>query len=161
MKITILAYLEKENDKTIDPVVGQVARALRRQRHKVSILGVHGDVKKLISGLTRPKPDLVFNLMEMFGDNLLGASDVVGLLDLLDLAYTGGAPASITCRRTRSSPRSCWPSTASSVRTTRSSRRTPTWRPAAGCACRCSSSRCAWTPRSASAPSRWSTTPPT
>jgi D-alanine-D-alanine ligase len=92
MKITVLTYLEKKNDKTHDVVVDQVARALRRGGHKVSVLGVHGDVKKLISGLSRRKPELVFNIMEMFGDNLLGASGVAGLLDLLELPYTGGGP---------------------------------------------------------------------
>src|SRR5205085_149628 len=46
-----------------------------------------------ISGLTRRKPDLVFNLMEMFGKNLWGDIGVVGLLDLLGFPYTGGGPA--------------------------------------------------------------------
>jgi D-alanine-D-alanine ligase len=92
MRITILTHLEKENAKRYDEVIPQVAAALRRGGHQVSILGVHGDVKKLISGLARRKPDLVFNLMESFGDSFLGASDVVGLLDLLDLCYTGGGP---------------------------------------------------------------------
>jgi D-alanine-D-alanine ligase len=92
MRITILTHLEKENDKTYDTVVPQVARALRRKGHRVSILGVHGDVRKLIGGLGRRQPDLVFNLMEMFGENLLGASDVAGFLDLLGLPYTGGGP---------------------------------------------------------------------
>ena len=40
----------------------------------------------------RRKPDLVFNLMETFGDNQLGAVGVVGFLDLLGLPYTGGGP---------------------------------------------------------------------
>jgi len=92
MRITILTYLEKEDDPHFDEVVPQVARALRRGGHTVSILGVHGDVRKLISGLTRRKPDLVFNLMESFGDSYLGASDVIGLLDMLGLWYTGGGP---------------------------------------------------------------------
>ena len=38
------------------------------------------------------KPDLVFNLMESFGDGLFGAVGVVGFLDLLGLPYTGGGP---------------------------------------------------------------------
>jgi D-alanine-D-alanine ligase len=92
MNITVLHYLEKENDKTHDVVVDQVARALRQGKHKVSLLGVHGDVSKLRTGLTRRKPDLVFNLMETFGDNQLGAIGVVGFLDLLGLPYTGGGP---------------------------------------------------------------------
>ena len=74
MKITVLTYLDSpdENSKDYDPVVPQVARTLRRLGHRVSVLGVHGDVKRIITGLSRRKPELVFNLMEMFGDNLFG-----------------------------------------------------------------------------------------
>jgi D-alanine-D-alanine ligase len=92
MKITILTYLEAEDAKEYDIVVDQVAKVLRQAKHQVSILAVHGDVKKLVGGLTRRKPDLVFNLMEMFGKSLSGDIGVVGLLDLLGLPYTGGGP---------------------------------------------------------------------
>src|SRR5205085_3535791 len=70
----------------------QVARALRAGGHKPAVLGGHGDVRKLIAGLRRRKPELVFNLMETFGDSQLGAIGVVGLLDLLGIPYTGGGP---------------------------------------------------------------------
>lgn len=94
MNITVLTYLDDPNEdsKDYDPVVPQVARALRRLGHRVSILGVHADVKRLITGLTRRKPDLVFNLMEMFGDNVFGDIAITGLLDLLGLRYTGSGP---------------------------------------------------------------------
>ncbi len=97
MKITVLTYLdsEDENSKDYDPVVRQVARTLRRLGHRVSILGVHGDVKRLITGLARRRPDLVFNLMEMFGDNVFGDIPVTGLLDLLGLRYTGSGPGEL------------------------------------------------------------------
>lgn len=97
MKITVLTYLDStdENSKAYDPVVPQVARALRRLGHRVSILGVHSDVKRLISGLSRRKPDLVFNLMEMFGDNLFGDIPIAGLLDLLGVRYTGSGPGEL------------------------------------------------------------------
>jgi D-alanine-D-alanine ligase len=95
MKITILTHLEKENDATHDVVVDQAHDALRQSGHKVSILGVHGDLLKLRSGLSRRKPDLVFNLMETFGDTQLGAVGVAGLLELLGLPYTGGGPGEI------------------------------------------------------------------
>jgi D-alanine-D-alanine ligase len=97
MKITVLTYLdsEDENSKVYDPVVPQVARMLRRLGHRVSILGVHGDVKRLIGGLSRRRPDLVFNLMEMFGDNVFGDIPVTGLLDLLGLKYTGSGPGEL------------------------------------------------------------------
>jgi D-alanine-D-alanine ligase len=92
MKITILTHLERENDKTHDVVVDQVQEALRQAGHRPSVLGVHGDLGKLRSGLLRRKPDLVFNLMETFGDSELGSVGVVGFLDLLGLPYTGGGP---------------------------------------------------------------------
>jgi len=96
VKITVLTYLDTdENSKEYDPVVPQVARTLRRLGHRVSVLGVHGDVKRLIAGLSRRKPDLVFNLMEMFGDNVFGDIPVTGLLDLLALRYTGSGPGEL------------------------------------------------------------------
>jgi D-alanine-D-alanine ligase len=97
MKITVLTYLDSddENSKDYEAVVPQVARALRTLGHRVSILGVHGDVKRLIAGLSRRKPDLVFNLMEMFAENVFGDIPVTGLLDLLGLKYTGSGPGEL------------------------------------------------------------------
>jgi D-alanine-D-alanine ligase len=97
VKITVLTYLdsENENSKEYDQVVPQVARTLRRLGHRVSVLGVHGDVKRLIAGLSRRKPELVFNLMEMFGHNVFGDIPVTGLLDLLGLRYTGSGPGEL------------------------------------------------------------------
>jgi D-alanine-D-alanine ligase len=97
MKITVLTYLDSEDEssKEYDQVVPQVARTLRRLGHRVSVLGAHGDVKRLIAGLSRRRPDLVFNLMEMFGDNVFGDIPVTGLLDLLGLRYTGSGPGEL------------------------------------------------------------------
>jgi D-alanine-D-alanine ligase len=92
MKITILTHLDSEKAKAYDPVVDAVAEALRAGGHNPSVFGVHGDVKRLVNGLVRRKPDLVFNLMETFGDSQLGAVGLVGLLDLLGWKYTGGGP---------------------------------------------------------------------
>lgn len=95
MNITVLTHVTREGDREYDVVVPQIARALRQGGHKVSVLGVHGDLKRLINGLNRRKPDLVFNLMETFGETELGAVGVAGLLDLLSLPYTGGGPGEI------------------------------------------------------------------
>ena len=99
MKITILTYLESEESRDHDIVVDQVADALRELGHTPSILGIHGDVRKLISGLARRKPDLVFNLMEMFGTNVRGDVAVAGLLELLGIPYTGGGPGELSLRQ--------------------------------------------------------------
>lgn len=95
MRITVLTYLESEKTKKHDVVVDQVAAALENQGHQVSTLGVHGSVRKLLTGLSRRKPELVFNLMEMFGTNVLGDVPIVGLLDLLRIPYTGGGPGAL------------------------------------------------------------------
>jgi D-alanine-D-alanine ligase len=96
VKITVLTYLDDgENSKDYDPVVPQVARTLRKLGHRVSVLGVHGDLKRLVAGLSRRKPDLVFNLMEMFGENVFGDIPVTGLLDLLGVDYTGSGPGEL------------------------------------------------------------------
>jgi len=97
VNITILTYLDSEDERSreYDPVVMQVGRALRRLGHRVSVLGVHGDVKRLVAGLMRRRPDLVFNLMEMFGDNTFGDIPVAGLLELLGVRYTGSGPGEL------------------------------------------------------------------
>jgi len=95
LKVTILTYLDAEKQKEFDEVVPQIARALRKKGHRVSILGVHGDVKKLLFGLERRKPDLIFNLMEMFADNMFADIAVTGLLDLLGYRYTGSGPGDL------------------------------------------------------------------
>jgi D-alanine-D-alanine ligase len=97
MKITVLTYLDSkdENSKDYEAVVPQVAKALRSLGHRVSLLGSHGDVKRLTAGLSRRKPDLVFNLMEMFGENIFGDIPVAGLLDLCGLKYTGSGPGEL------------------------------------------------------------------
>jgi D-alanine-D-alanine ligase len=94
VKITVLTYLESSDERSTeyDIVVRQVTRALRRQGHQVSVLGVHSDVKRLVAGLSRRKPDLVFNLVEMFAENIFGDMAMEGFLDLIGLKYTGVGP---------------------------------------------------------------------
>jgi D-alanine-D-alanine ligase len=95
MNITVLTYVEQENSKDYDRAVGQVASALRERGHKVSVLGVKSNLRKVISGLKRLKPDLVFNLMEMFGDDVTGDIAAAGLLTLMGVRYTGAGPGEL------------------------------------------------------------------
>jgi D-alanine-D-alanine ligase len=92
MNITIRTHVEREGSTDHDAVIKPVADALRLGGHKPSVLGIHGDVIQLLTGLARCQPGLVFNFMEKFGDTQLGAVGVVGLLDLLGVKYTGGGP---------------------------------------------------------------------
>jgi len=95
VRITVVTWLESEQAMDHDVVVDQVAMALERGGHIVSIIGVHGDVQRLLDGIRITDPDLVFNLMEMFDDNLLGDVSVAGLLDLCGVPYTGCGPGEL------------------------------------------------------------------
>lgn len=99
MKIVVLTHVEREGSSAYDAVVTQVQSALQEKGHDASILAVYNDIHKLIRGLTEPRPDLVFNLMEMFGDDNFGDVDVAGMLDLLDLPHTGGGAGEIFLRQ--------------------------------------------------------------
>src|SRR3954462_11311901 len=95
MKITVLTYLESQRSKTQDVVVEQVAAELRANGHQVSILAVHNHLDVLMDGLTRPRPDLVYNLMEVFNGDFFGDGGVAGFLGLLDLPHTGGGAGEV------------------------------------------------------------------
>ncbi len=91
----MVTWLESEQAREHDVVVDQVTSALERGGHVVSIVGVHGDVERLVDGIALTRPDLVFNLMEMFGDSLVGDVAVAGLLELVGVPYTGCGPGEL------------------------------------------------------------------
>ncbi|MES1244651.1 MAG: ATP-grasp domain-containing protein [Acidobacteriota bacterium] len=99
MNITVLAGLENDDAGSYDPVVDQVAAALRENGHQVSIFAVHDDVAALVEGLQSRRPDLVFNLLETFGDDTSADVSVAGLLQLLGLRFTGGGPGELYLRQ--------------------------------------------------------------
>lgn len=98
MRITILMYQEPD-DPTYDVVGDQVAEALRANKHQVSVLPVHNDVGVLLTGLRRRKPELVFNLLEEFGGIPRADVAVAGILDAMQLPYTGGGPGELFIRQ--------------------------------------------------------------
>ena len=90
MRITVLTYVDPADGR--DAVVDQVVEALG-ERHTVSVLEVHDDLQALVSALLADPPDLVFNLCEMFGDDVRGDAAIAAVLELLRLPFTGsGAP---------------------------------------------------------------------
>jgi D-alanine-D-alanine ligase len=94
MDIAILAYLDAGDQKP-DVVMEQVEAALAKAGHKARVVAIRDNVADIVA-LKKPKPDLIFNLVESFGDDLLGGTmGVAGLLDLLELPYTGGGPGEI------------------------------------------------------------------
>jgi D-alanine-D-alanine ligase len=103
MRITVLTYREKPNHRTsYDVVVKQVSSALQAGGHTVSIVSVHDDVRRLVSGLARRKPDLVFNLVESFGRLQFADAAIAGVLSAMGLRYTGGGPGELYIRQDKS-----------------------------------------------------------
>lgn len=97
MKITVLTSVETPSptQADLDVVVSQVVRALRKLGHSVSVLPFFSDVPALIKGLSRRKPELVFNMAEMFGDSVMGDMLVAALLETQGVKYTGGGPGEL------------------------------------------------------------------
>ncbi len=96
MKITVLAYVDPADGR--DAVVDQVAKALRA-RHDVDILEIHDDTDAIVHGLAERKPDLVFNLCEMFGEDVQGDARVAALLEMLGVPFTGGGAPELFLRQ--------------------------------------------------------------
>jgi D-alanine-D-alanine ligase len=99
MEITVLTNLESRDATSYDVVVEQVAAALRENGHEVSVLGVYDDVVEMTQGLRECRPELVFNLLESFGEDTSADVAVAGLLELLRVHYTGSGPGELFLRQ--------------------------------------------------------------
>jgi D-alanine-D-alanine ligase len=100
VRITVLTNLSEVDGHPYDPVADQIAAALKAGGHKAGVFAVEsGDAAKLIAGLSRRNPDLVFNVLEEFGPTLYGAVGVAGLLEILGHTYTGGGPGELFVRQ--------------------------------------------------------------
>jgi D-alanine-D-alanine ligase len=76
-----------------------VIQALRCNGHTVSILGIFDQVEPIVTALTDPKPDIVFNLTETFRNERHHDKHIAGLLEMLGIPYTGTGPAGLmVCR---------------------------------------------------------------
>ena len=92
MNITVLAGLESDNAGSYDPVVDQVASALREKGHQVSIFAVYKSVSDLVEGLTSRKPDLVaMDCMSYRPETKAAVRRVLGVPVLLAITTTGRA----------------------------------------------------------------------
>ncbi|HEY4306391.1 MAG TPA: ATP-grasp domain-containing protein [Gemmatimonadaceae bacterium] len=97
MKIVLLHTVDAIEPPPVDPVIGQLTEALNGLTHEVAAVVVDrdGDVAATVAALRETKPDLVFNIAESFGGKSALESNVAGLLNLLDLRYTGSSPAGL------------------------------------------------------------------
>jgi D-alanine-D-alanine ligase len=75
--------------------VQEVADILRRAGHDVAGLAIDG-TPECLRALTQLKPDLIFNLVESFGEDNTKEPHVAAYYDLLGLQYTGSGPRGLT-----------------------------------------------------------------
>ena len=92
-------------DESVDPPKGrrparktdvqEVAHVLRGAGHDVSGIAVDG-TPECLRALTQVRPDLIFNLVESFGDDNSKEPHVAAYYDLFGLHYTGSSPRGLT-----------------------------------------------------------------
>ncbi|MFC1586112.1 D-alanine--D-alanine ligase, partial [Fibrobacterota bacterium] len=77
-------------DDTIEPTTEyHVVSSLRELGHYVRICGVNNNVAAIVHELSDNKPDMVFNLVEQFRDDRRMDRHVAGLLELMNIPFTG------------------------------------------------------------------------
>ncbi len=72
-----------------------VNNALRELGHQVRLLGLHKDIALLFEEINENRPDVVFNLCDVFKQKPHFDKNIVALLELVVVPYTGGSSASL------------------------------------------------------------------
>src|SRR5690242_12958130 len=87
---------DAESEHEVLYTVDAVGATLAKAGFHVSRLGAHHDPGALLAGLRAEQPDVVFNLFEGTGDDGNTEAYVAGLLEWLDLPFTG-SPSQTLC----------------------------------------------------------------
>jgi D-alanine-D-alanine ligase len=95
MKVTIVHASDALEPPPADPVLAQIQAALEKNGHAVASIPVDKDLVVTVTKLRESQPELVFNLAESYDGKSALESNVAGLLNLLDLRYTGSSPAGL------------------------------------------------------------------
>jgi len=72
-----------------------VYQALRANEYDVSLLGLHNDLNPLLEEIKENRPDVVFNLVEVFNGQSRLENSVAAVLEMLDVPYTGASPETL------------------------------------------------------------------
>lgn len=100
MKILLLVHTdlippEEIDDKAIDrfntPWITEydVKKALIKLGHEVHFCGIYDDIAPLLKDIQTFRPNIVFNLLEEFNGNTRMDYNIVSLLELMNISYTG------------------------------------------------------------------------
>ncbi|HQP10628.1 MAG TPA: ATP-grasp domain-containing protein [Candidatus Omnitrophota bacterium] len=72
-----------------------VYRALQANGYDVSILGLHNTVTPLFEEIKENRPDVIFNLVEVFDGKSYLEKNMAALLEMLEIPYTGATSDNI------------------------------------------------------------------
>ena len=79
-----------------------IVQCLRQLGHEVRALGVQDEFLPIRDAVEEFKPHVVFNMLEEFHSNMLFDQNVVSLLELLRVPYTGCNPRGLILARSKS-----------------------------------------------------------
>jgi len=86
---------KKEFDEIDWMTEDDVHTALCENGHQVRLLGLCNDINILLEEIHEEKPDIIFNLAEVFKQRAHFDKNVAAVLELLEIPYTGATPASL------------------------------------------------------------------
>lgn len=107
-KLRIIALMDEDlvppdsieglTDKDIQPwrMEYDVKTTLIEMGHEVHVVGIYSDLGVLREALEEVKPDIVFNMLEEFDEQVLFEQHVVSYLELKKFRYTGCNPRGLT-----------------------------------------------------------------
>jgi len=70
-------------------------QSLAEAGHKVTMLGLYNNIKLLLEEIDETKPDIVFNMAEVFNQKSHLDKNVAAVLEMLGISYTGASAATL------------------------------------------------------------------
>ena len=84
-------FADPDNMYTEKDVLG----ALKALGHDVSLLGIFNDISPLFEQIKENKPDVIFNMMEVFNNRSDLEKNMAAVLEVLDIPYTGASSGAL------------------------------------------------------------------
>ncbi|MGH8482577.1 MAG: D-alanine--D-alanine ligase family protein [Nevskiaceae bacterium] len=88
-------YKEEFADHDQYATENDVHRALLDNGHEVRLLGLYDDVQPLLDEVKEHRPDLIFNLVELFHNVTHWDKNIVALIEMLGVPHTGASSSAL------------------------------------------------------------------
>jgi len=77
-------------------IYNDIYLALKNNGHDVRLLGIRDNIRPLLDEVDENRPDVVFNVADVFSSKTSLDKNIAWLLEMLGLVYTGGNPANLS-----------------------------------------------------------------